>query len=168
MAILNARLRKNNRTSAPMELLVLVDEIPHPHDMRYYIQKRGDRTLFCSQPNNGLVLYGIHNPNDQQGSEGRISKIIDIDGKWHEFRGPWSSSAGLMNKYFPASPDIVEVLVTNNRKHFERGYVSTAYSMQVSILNEWLRTNDFGWVYEIVDNDYAPDEPTYQLVQTIS
>lgn len=160
--ILDTRVHERLDSDGAPELMVLVDHIPHPEDMVYAIKKfSGKRTIFRSLAANGLVLHGIHNPDDPR--DHVITSITDTEGVVHEFRGAWASRPSTMNKYFDRLPHIHRVLVTYVPKHFKRGYFSSAYSMEVPEINKWLSNKKTGWLFVPAHYDYAPDEPYYEL-----
>lgn len=144
------------------QLRVLIDYVPHPQDMEYIVMTfPGKRTIYRSLATNDLVLYGIYNASDPQ--DHLLTRIKDVDGNHHEFRGVWKSRESVMNKYFTDVPHIHRVQMTISRKHYNGGYFSTSYAMEIPTLNKAMKEFELGWLYAPDYFEYAPDEPNYEL-----
>jgi hypothetical protein len=67
----------------------------------------------------GLVSFFYHALHDQSGSGGRVFHLPMEDGTVKSIKGPWCSSASMMNEYFPHSMEIVFV---DNRAALHHSY----------------------------------------------
>lgn len=78
-------------------LILYVDEIPDTSDLKF--EGSEEQGLWYAEHESGYVQFFAWDGGQQDGYNGRHYDIETVDGEEVTLKGPWSSRAGVMNKY---------------------------------------------------------------------
>ena len=128
MKVLKARIDWHFRYANNPSLEILVDKIPPKEDLIY--EKRGDAWgLYMAILDGYARYYAWNGPGNDGGFYGSEFPIMTTTGPV-TLKGPWSSRAGVMNRYFE---HVVDALITDNPEHWGKGYfTSGAVTLEVA------------------------------------
>ena len=82
------------------QLRIIVDEMPKHEDLRYKHIDIGTTELWFAEKEGYVSFYAWKSPKQDEGYGRRHFPIILEDGSMVTLLGPWSSRAGVMNKWF--------------------------------------------------------------------
>lgn len=117
--IRDARVKWYEGKANMPRLVLLVDRIPELQEFTfqaYEVDPEDARTLYLGRHGKWRVFF-IHNPDNERGYAGRMFTFKMEHGTVVKVKGPWSGTAGLVNKV--TEERIVSVHVTDDRLRFE-------------------------------------------------
>lgn len=106
MKLLHSEIDRHEGFANPASLLLTVDKLPANDEFIYKEVVFKDQTLYYAECD-GVVKFYAHSPSNEHGYAGRIFRLKMEDGSFKDIKGPWSSRAGAMNRYFPHCVDCV-------------------------------------------------------------
>lgn len=131
MKVLKARINWHFGYANDPSLELLVDKIPPREDLIYERRGReGGFGLYMAVLDGYAHFYAWRGSGDDGGFYGMEFPIMTTTGPV-TLKGPWSSRAGIMNRYF--EQQVVDVSITDDPKHWEKDYfTSSAVTLEVA------------------------------------
>jgi hypothetical protein len=118
MKILGAAVNWNDKWDNRPQLVIAVEELPKDEEFSYASKPLTSGSVLYRAEHDGFVRFYLHNPHDEQGFGGRTFELRDHLGDTFKIKGPWSSRASVINRYF--QPHCTEVVFTTNPNDLER------------------------------------------------
>lgn len=122
MEVIGGRIREYPGYANPPTLIVQVDKVPEPDQFIYRKLDMGSYVLYFAEKD-GEVRFYSHNLKNESGYGGSTFHLPMEDGSWAHIRGPWSSRAGVMRRFFE---DCVDVEIHPIAGHKFYGHVTIA------------------------------------------
>ena len=122
--LLQARVDWYDNFDNSPQIKVLVDELPKRHVYKK-IPKPGGALYYSDT--GGIVRFYSYTEGDQKGYGGAVFELELEDGTVDKIKGPWSSRAGAMNRYFPLC---LNATMTDDPEVMRRGH--TFYAGAIS------------------------------------
>ena len=136
MKVLRAKVEWSEGYDNHPSIILLVDE--HPMDKIVYTQKES----FYYGEYNGLVSFFAYKIPGK-GYGGREFTLLMDTGEEKVLKGPWSSRAGVANRY--GFGPVMDVAYTDKLEVFNRGYTLYAGACTVKIIQDWLDQTYTDW-----------------------
>lgn len=152
MKLLHSEVDRHEGFANPASLLLTVDKLPDDSEFIYKEVVFKDQTLYYAECDE-IVRFYAHSPRNERGYGGRVFKLIMEDGTTKEIKGPWSSRAGAMNRYFPHCVDCVIIEKST-------GY-RLASSISLNLANQVAEAAEVTLTEELSDHDI-----TYRIEET--
>lgn len=102
------------------ELRIIVDELPNQEDLRYKHIDLGANELWFAEKEGYVSFFSWTSPKQDEGFGGRHFPITLEDGSMITLLGPWSSRAGVMNKWF--LPQCLDVSLKPSHDKYDLWY----------------------------------------------
>lgn len=122
MQVLDAQVDWREDVANDPKLEVLIDGVPDRSEMRF--EHDSERGLWYADHEGYAEFFKWSGPENEGGYGGRNYTITTVDGEEVTLRGPWSSRAGVLNK-FGFGP-CVSVRLATNPDVLDRGHTFSA------------------------------------------
>ena len=118
------------------KLKVLVNKIPSQEDLRYKEIPVAGGLLYLAEKD-GYVTFFV-STSDKRGYTGRTFHIELLSGEKRSIKGPWSSRAGVANRYL--EKPCIGCVLTDDKETFQRGYTFYSAHLLVDLVKAYAET----------------------------
>lgn len=134
MKIIKGRIDWKWGWSNASTLEVLVDTIPKWDTLRF---EERDNLIFAESE--GYVAFNAFVDSDREGYAGRIFKYHMKDGSVKEWKGPWSSRSGVMNK--AGFQPCMEVSITDSSNDYDKRFTFYGSAATINCVMDAIRSD---------------------------
>jgi hypothetical protein len=151
MKILKAKLDFMEKFCNPPKLQVLVDSLPDTDHMIY--KKNSKYGLYFAEKDGFVNFFSYTTAGNGYGGRHFALQVEQEDGSIKEeiLKGPWSSRASVMNRFFDTQS--MEVSIIDNPEAFERGYTFYAGAITLDFAKEAIDKVQGGAIIKRVESD---------------
>lgn len=117
MEVINVQIDHHEGYANSPTFDVYVDKLPSRDELIYAECLIKHSTLYLAITKDGYASYMLHNPSNESGFGGSkfTFKVLNSD-EPRVIRGPWSSRAGIVNKFFTTQIVDVTYILPNGEK----------------------------------------------------